>query len=174
MKSFLTDNVLKILIVFFSTIIFAIYLVWTKIEDTAPALTALNKGIKTIAGDTLKINSKNLLAVVIFSPMDCWKCLREIDVLNQLYSDFSGKLSIIGVVRSPNIIILKRFVTNRAIKFPVVFDSTGSLSQKFFGNLNYPHKLFFKYGELIRYEMLGVSKDSESENELILWIKSHI
>jgi peroxiredoxin len=174
LKLHINYNTIKIAIVFFSTVILAVYLLITKIENISHSLASMNKGLKTISGEQINVKDKGLIVVILFSPLDCWKCLREIDVWNHLYSEFSKKLTIIGIVKSPDIIILKRFIENRGIKFPVVFDSTGSLRQKLIDNQNHPHKLFFKYGELIRSEPIGISKDSESEGDLISWIKSHI
>ncbi len=142
--------------------------------NPSPSLMLLNKGLETISGEKINIDGNGLILVVIFSPLDCWRCLKEINVWNHLYYDFSQKLTVIGIVKSPDIIILKRFIENRKIKFPVIFDSTGSLTQKLISNPYYPRKLFFKHGNLIRSEPIGISEDSESEKDLLLWVKLHI
>jgi len=117
---------------------------------------------------------KGSIVVLVFSPFNCSRCLEEIQIWNVLYGDFLDKLSVIAVIRAPSRSIVQRFVERNSIQFTVIYDSTESLSNIFLGRNLSPMRFFFKKGELVRTDLMGIQPNSDAHRDLVAWITKEI
>jgi hypothetical protein len=125
-------------------------------------------------GASVQFDSDRLTLVIVFSPFDCWICLREIPVWKRLEKDFEGQLDIIGIVRAPNMILVRRTVSQNGITFRVIGDSNYILSRRLLGPTMFPKRFFLRNAKVIREDMVGIEPGSLDEEELTEWIQNEL
>ena len=96
--------------------------------DAAPLFSAAD-----INGDTVSLAALKGKAVVLrFFEPDCRYCKADTAVFNKYYEQYHDKgLEIIYVDVSPDANLVKSFVSELKIRFPVIQDSKGEISARY-------------------------------------------
>jgi peroxiredoxin len=69
---------------------------------------------------------------IFFSPTDCPACLSEASIWQRLHADGQRlSLQVVGVMNHPNKLEGEQFLKNLGITFPVLFDNTSVLKNKY-------------------------------------------
>lgn len=95
----------------------------------------------------------------------CPNCQRSMPVLNQLYLKYKDEVEVIGVnIKEPESLI-KKFVDNYKIDFPIVYDLDGEISREYGINYTNVHVLLGTDGKVIRV-IPGDIKESDIKSLL--------
>jgi peroxiredoxin len=116
------------------------------------------------------IGQKELSVVLFFSSFDCWICLNELEIWNRLHRKFYQQVNIIGVIRAPNIQVVKEFSRVHHLEFPIIFDSTNKITETFLGSHIEAQRLAFQHGKIITTNPMGIQPHSKAENDIELWL----
>lgn len=68
---------------------------------------------------------------VFFSPTDCPACLLEASIWQRLQDNQRSRLQVMGIMNHPHKLEGEQFLKNLGITFPVLFDNTGFLKNKY-------------------------------------------
>jgi len=145
-----------------------------RLRNPEPSLESILAPTNDVRGFPVVYRPQRLTMIVVFSPANCYLCLREVDLWNQLWSAYEGRLDIYGVASSPNITTLLRFIESRNIRFSVVYDSSLAMTKGLRGNSHSPMRYFFKNYQLLREDQVIGALNSRDNGELNAWIQKEI
>ncbi len=152
----------------------AAVLVLNKRNPKTDPVSVLGLGVRDTSGDPLLPDPLRLQVLLVFSPFDCWRCKKEIPVWNKIFQLFGSRMDVVGIVRAPNTMLLRRYLDDSGVRFRIIYDSSYSLSRGLLGPDYMPKSFVFVKAKLIEERQMGIAVGSPEEGELISRIEHEI